>query len=84
MIDLVFDGHGFGIDGLLAGYAFESGEDAAVVILIALLPTSRKGGEKWGTRPSAISHLRLAAMRCLGTVARALLLLRVREFFTAS
>ena len=84
MIDLVFDGHGFGIDGLLAGYAFESGEDAAVVILIALLPTSRKGREKWGTRPSAISHLRLATMRCLGTVARALLLLRVREFFTAS
>jgi hypothetical protein len=50
VIDLVLDGHGFGVCGFLAGYAFWSGEDAAVVVLFALNPTSRTGREKWGTR----------------------------------
>jgi hypothetical protein len=46
----VLDDHGFGVDGFLAEYAFESGENAAVVVLIAPHPTSRKEREKWGTR----------------------------------
>src|SRR5580698_10871460 len=33
---LVLDRHGFRIDSLLAGYAFQPCEDAAVVVLIAL------------------------------------------------
>ncbi len=36
MSKLVFHRHGFGVDGFLSGDAFESGEDAAVIILIAL------------------------------------------------
>jgi hypothetical protein len=58
VVGSVFDGHGFGVDGFLAGYAFLSGEDAAVVVLIALYPTSRKEREKWGTRQTAPWGLR--------------------------
>jgi hypothetical protein len=43
-------GHGFGVDGFLAGYAFQAGEDAVVVVFVALCPTSRAEREKWGTR----------------------------------
>jgi hypothetical protein len=44
---LVLNGHGFGVDGFLAGYAFQSGEGAAVVVLS--LPLLAQN-EKWGTR----------------------------------
>jgi hypothetical protein len=36
MIDSILDRHGFGVDGFLAGYALQPGEDAAVVVLVAL------------------------------------------------
>ena len=47
---LVRGGHGFGVDGFLAGYAFQAGEDAVVVVFVELRPTSRTEREKWGTR----------------------------------
>ncbi len=50
MIDSVLDRHSFRTDSFLAGYACWSGEDAAVVILVAPRPTSRIEREKWGTR----------------------------------
>jgi hypothetical protein len=35
-LELIFDGHCLGIDGFLAGDSFEAGEDATIVVLIAL------------------------------------------------
>jgi hypothetical protein len=34
--NLVLDGHGVRVDGLLAGNAFQSGNDAAIIVLVAL------------------------------------------------
>jgi hypothetical protein len=34
--ELIFDGHGIGVDSFFAGHPFEAGEDAPVVVFIAL------------------------------------------------